>query len=53
MDNVGTGREGFQVSYGANRTLKELTLQGAWVAPSVKHPTLGFGSGPDLTVSWV
>ena len=23
---------------------------GAWVAQSVKHPTLGFGSGRDLTV---
>ena len=24
--------------------------RGAWVAPSVKCPTLGFGSGQDLTV---
>ena len=24
---------------------------GAWVAQSVKHPTLGFGSGHGLTVS--
>ena len=23
---------------------------GAWVAKSIKHPTLGFGSGHDLTV---
>ena len=28
-------------------------LRGKWVAQSVKHPTLGFGSGHDLTVSWV
>ena len=25
-------------------------LWGAWVAQSVKHPTLNFGSGHDLTV---
>ena len=25
-------------------------LWGAWVAQSVKHPTLGFGLGHDLTV---
>ena len=24
--------------------------RGAWVAPLVKRPTLGFGSGHDLTV---
>ena len=32
---------------------KNKTFRGAWVAHSVKHPTLGFGSGHDLTVSWV
>ena len=25
---------------------------GSWVAQSVEHLTLGFGSGHDLTVSW-
>ena len=29
---------------------KNWGLGGAWVAPSVKHPTLGLGSGHDLTV---
>ena len=24
--------------------------RGAWLAQSVRHPTLDFGSGPDLTV---
>ena len=30
---------------------KILKQRGAWVAPSVKRLTLGFGSGHDLTVS--
>ena len=32
-----------------NRDRKEMD-RGAWVAPSVKHPALDFGSGHDLTV---
>ena len=30
--------------------LKDLIFKGAWVAQSVKRPTLGFGSGHDLMV---
>ena len=30
--------------------LKTEGIWGTWVAPSVKHPTLGFGSGHDLMV---
>ena len=30
--------------------LKVKVAWGAWVAPSVKHPTLDFGLGPDLMV---
>ena len=30
--------------------LQDLLSQGAWVAQSVKRPTLDFGSGHDLTV---
>ena len=29
---------------------KNIRKWGAWVAQSVKHPTPGFSSGPDLTV---
>ena len=31
--------------------LDALSSRAAWVAQSVKHPTLGFGSGHDLAVS--
>ena len=30
-----------------------MDVEGIWVAQSVKRPTLGFGSGHDLTASWV
>ena len=30
--------------------LKKITYMGAWVAYSVKYPTLDFGSGHDLRV---
>ena len=32
------------------KTVKKCKGRGAWVAQSVKHPTLNCGSGPDLTV---
>ena len=32
------------------QSLKIVALWGAWVAQSVEHLTLGFGSGHDLTV---
>ena len=32
------------------RYLKISQKQGSWVAQSIKHPTLDFGSGHDLTV---
>ena len=35
------------------QTIKIVVIGGAWVAPSVKRPTLGFSSGHDLTASWV
>ena len=36
---------------GKKEGLKEEARRGTWVAQSVKHPTLGFSSGHDLTVS--
>ena len=33
--------------------LSKMRGRGAWVAPSVKCPTLGFGSGQDLTVGGI
>ena len=29
---------------------KKVGIGGAWVAQPMKHPTLGFGSGQDVTV---
>ena len=31
-------------------TEKNEILRGAWLAQSIKHPTLDFGSGQDLTI---
>ena len=35
---------------GKKEGLKEEARRGTWVAQSVKHPTLDFGSGHDLRV---
>ena len=32
------------------QTIKDAEYRGAWVAPSVKRPTLDFGAGHDLRV---
>ena len=35
------------------KSISKINFRGAWVAQSVKLPTLGFGSGHGFPVSWV
>ena len=37
-------------SHGKSQDFENFWSRGAWVAQSVKHPALGFGSGRDLIV---
>ena len=51
LRNVGLGAWNTSFSYSITCELKKLlSLQGAWVAQSIKYPTLDFGSGHDPTV---
>ena len=40
-----------EITVGLGNGIQSDMDRGAWVAQSVKHPTLGFASGHDLTVS--
>ena len=49
---MSNGKEmGKSWDWGSRGLIKSKNFKGAWVAQSVKHPTLDFSSGPDLTVN--